>query len=545
MSTKISFFSLTLVCSFCFLFAVISPTYAAALPGNGSSLSISSTAVGLTFAGTSGNRYHFYLSVLLPIGLNPSNLTFGTPSTARSITDYDFISYAGNSVTVDFFYMSDGNSYTYQLKTLDTSFDLTQAEVISYGVVNVSLADVPGSTMFIYDKVLALRSWENVSHYLSSVGSTYALSTETTQVKDTDTTYSLTGSSSQAVTSVRNDSMLGIQYTTSPFVSSVGLTSSASDPSGMGSLVNNYYVLSSASLTGGLTSTTSFDLLHDEWGQFLDRVSTIGSLSLSRPAFNSFLPGDIYFPWASGSSMTVTPSSGFLYTNGLSPTYMTFVMDLSARPGSVSLSGVDLVSWSYSDGRLSIEAKKDNASGETSISLNSVSITLGSLGTNFPLLKIENFCVGSFEIPTMISNMDSTKQSNIIQRGFSNITSAISDLVSGLTLGYNSDTSSDLDSFNESASELDSSTTQYVEAEQSAMSASYTSPDGVQTSTVADYVSDFHPSISSYPSEVFGGFRIVGLVTNEMYERSGAFQYVVTFTLTLGCVLFVLGLRRR
>lgn len=515
MSTKIRLFSLTLVCSFCFLFAAISPTYAAALPGNGSSLSISSTAVGLTFAGTSGNRYHFYLSVQLPIGLNPSNLTFGTPTTARSITDYDFISYAGNSVTVDFFYMSDGNSYTYQLKTLDTSFDLTQAEVISYGVVGVSLADVPGSTMFIYDKVLALRSWENVSHYLASIDNNMSVSTTPLAIP----TYTYSADNHYDVLSGQ--------------LSSVSLTRTSDI---------TYRPVGSVSLTGGLTSTTNFDMLHDEWGQFLDRVSTIGSLSLSRPAFNSFLPGDIYFPWASGSSMTVTPSSGFLYTNGLSPTYMTFVMDLSARPGSVSLSGVDLVTWSYSDGRLTIEAKKDNASGDSTISLNSVSITLGSLGTNFPLLKIENFCVGSFEIPTMISNMDSSKQQNIVQRGFQNIQSTLNNLFSGLTEGYNSTTSEDLGNLESSSDEFNTATEDYLQDEADIMNYEITDSEG-NTATLTSYLTDFDPDPNSF-LELASAFAVVGTISNDIYNISGQYRFLLTFILTFGLVLFILQIRR-
>lgn len=545
---KVRFNNFVLVVAIVF-FLCVSPasTYAAALPGTPASVtpSISTDSVGLTVSGTAGNYYHYYLNVLLPIGLSPSNLTFGTPSTARPISEYDFISFSGNSLTVDFFYMSDGSTNTYQLKSIDPSVDMTESSVQTYGFIGIDRSAISGSTMFIYDKVLALRQWTNVSHYLSSVGSTYAISTETTRVQDTDTTYSLTGSSGLAVTSVHNDSMFGIQYTTSPFVSSVGLESSSNDPSGSGSHVSDYYVLSSAQLTGGLTSTTGFDLLTDEWGQFVDRVSTLARLQLSNPNFQYFIPGDFYFPASRGQDITITPGVGYIFTNGLTPTYITYVIDLDARPSSVSISGATLINSAYADGRLTIEARRDNQSTDSTITLSSIEITLSSIQTNKPIMKISNFCVGTFEIPTMISNMDSTKNQNLIQRGFSNITSAISDLVSSLTLGYNSDTSSDLNSFNESASELDTSTNQYVAAEESAMNASYTSPDGTQSSTVAEYVSDFNPSMSSYPSQIFSGFRIVGLVTNEMYQRSGAFQYVVTFTLTLGCVLFVLGLRRR
>lgn len=531
---KIRFFFITL---FCMLYLLISApsTYAAALPGNGSSLSISNTAVGLTFAGTSGNRYHYYLNVMLPIGLNPSNLTFGTPSTARTITEYDFISYSGNSLVVDFFYMSDGNTYTYQLATLDSAYDMSECEIVSYGVVSSSVADVPGSTMFIYDKVLALRQWMNTSHYLSSIDNNLSISSTSDQY--TARTYVL-DTTGQTVT------VQGQGYypeTTSTGVSMphyYNITSTSYDQYLTSARLStestkNLNYLTSAQLTGGLTSSTSFDILNDEWGQFVDRVSVIGSLSLSNPAFSQFLPGDIYFPFVDNQSMTITPSSGYIFTNGMTPTYMTFVIDLSARPSSVSLSGCDLVSWSYNAGRLTIEARKENQSTDSTISLNSISITLSAVRTSFPFIQISNFCVGTFEIGSMISAMDEQKNGNMFERGFKNIQSAFNSLLSGLTLGYNSDTSEDKASFDDSASELDTKTTEYVTAEETL------------TNTVSTHIDSFSPSFASTPSDTLAAFALVGTVTNQMYQRSGPFQYIISFTLTLGCVLFVLGLRKR
>lgn len=523
------------IVSLCILCVLSAPsTYAAALPGNGSSLSISNTAVGLTFSGTAGNRYHYYLNVMLPIGLNPSNLTFGTPSTARSVTEYDFISYSGNSLVVDFFYMSDGNSYTYQIKTLDTSFDMSQCEIVSYGIVGVSSADVPGSTMFIYDKVLALRTWMNTSHYLSSIDNNLSVSStsdqytaKTYELSTTNNSITVQGQGYYPETTSTGVSMPHYYNITSTsfdrYLTSAELSTESS---------KNLNYLTSAQLSGSLSTSTSFDLLQDEWGQFVDRVSTIRYLSLSQPSFSEFSPGDFYFPFTNRQTMTITPTTGYVMTNGMSPTFITFVIDISARPSSLSISGCDLITWSYNAGRLTVEARKTNQSTDSFIQLNSISISF-TLNSNFPLVQISNFCVGTFEVGSMISAMDEQKNSNFIERGFKNIQSALNSLLSGLTLGYNSDTSEDKASFDDSATQLDTKATQYVTAEETL------------TNTVSNHIDSFSPSFASTPSDTLAAFALVGTVTNQMYQRSGPFQYIITFTLTLGCVLFVLGLRKR
>lgn len=512
-----------------FLFAAPSLTYAVAVPGNISTLSVNSSSIGLSFSGTSLQRYHFLLSVQLPSGLNPLNLTFGTPSTYRSITDYDFISYAGNTVTVDFFYLSDGSSFTLQLVNRDNSFDLSDSIVLSYGVFQVSNNVPPGNTMFIYDKVLALRQWTNTSHYLSSVTSDYAISTTSQRVQDTDTHYSLNSQSNTALTSATYDDFMGLQTSSGYFVSSVSLTSDGSIATGTGPVVNSYDVLSDASLTGGLRSTLGVDISIDEWGQFVDRVSTIGSLSLSSPNFNNFLPSSCYFP--SVSSMSINPSSGYVFTNGFSPTYMTFVIDISSRPGSVSVSGCDLISWNYNSGRLTVECKKENATSDSTISLSSISISLSSLSSSLPLICLSNFCVGTFNIDSMISNMESSKTDNYLRQAFTNIQNSFNGLISSLLTGYNDDTSSALADLNDSNSEFSSSVSSYVQDEVAL------------TSQANSYIEAFEPS-SSLLSGFVPAFGLVSYVSETFYNSCGDFKYLITFILTLSCILFLLGIRR-
>lgn len=518
---------LTLYCSF---FAFAPTTYAAALAGNIGTLSVSESNIGITCVGDSGSLYHYYLNISLPIGLNPSLLQFGILSQSRSILDYDFISYAGNSLTVDFFYMSSGSLRNFNISCVDSAVDLTQCEIISYGFVLASEADVAGSPMFIYDKVLALRQWNNITHYLSSISSNYAIQTSTMEVKDTDSHYSLDSRYGSVVTGVSQNQYTGVVPTYGQAVTSVGLSSDTDSSTGLGPTVNTYNPLSSATLTGGLSSTLGMDINNDEWGQFLDRVSVISSLTVSTVS-NNFHPG--FFYMTRRTSMTITPNSGYLYTNGFSPTYITFMMDIDSRPGSVSLSGCDLDTWSFNNGRLVIEAHRENQSTDSTIDLSNISITLSNIEQDRPFICLSQFVVSSFDSPQAIANMDSTRNNNFLVRGLNNIQSSFNNLLSGLTTGYNSDTSEELSSFDTAAAQLDTTVTQYVTAEESL------------TNSVSTHVTSFNPSMSTTPVEIISAFGLVGTVANDMFNRSGAFQYVITFTLTLGCVLFVLGLRRR
>lgn len=531
MSARVKFIAFSLLSVF---FSILGPsfTYAAALPGtvSGTAVNVSSSSVSLSFSGTSGTRYHVFLEVNLPIDVNPSLLTFGTPATRRSITEYDFISYSGNVLTCDFFYLSDGNTYTYELRGVDSSIDLSSSSVISYGFVYVDVASISGSTMFIYDKYLAVKQWTNTSHYLSDISSTYAISTTSGQVEDTDTHYSLSGSTSSAVTSINSlNGQLWSSYGT--FVNRVSMDSDSDISSGLGPTVRSYNVLTDAQLTGGLRSTTGFDILLDEWGQYMDRVGVIPSIRLSSPLVQYYTLGDIYMPLQ--SSISLTPNGGFLYTNSLNITYITIVIDIDARPYSVSVDGCTLRTWSYSGGRLVLECYKENQSGTNQINLNSITLNLNDLRSNFPLMKISGLSVGTFDVPAMIGNMDEQQKKNIISRGFDSIRASLNNLLSGLTTGFNSDTSEELNSFDAQAAALDAKTTEYVQAEDQL------------TNSVGSYVTGFSPSFAGTPGGITAAFGLVSALTDDMYDNSGAFKYVVSFTLTLGCVLFVLGLRRR
>lgn len=531
LSLKFHFLLVSLMAFVCILTPLhYNQVMAAALPGNGASISITSGSVALSFSGTSGNRYHYFLVANLPVGLAPSNLYFGMPGSTRPISEYDFISYSGNTVTVDFFYLSDGSTYTYQLTCIDNSFDLLDTEVVTYGVVSVDQAAVPASSMFIYDKILAKNQWFNTYHYLSSVSADYALSTTQVRIEDTDTHYELNSSYNNALTSATYDDFMGLQTQSGSFVSSVGLRSDGSIATGMGPVANYYDALASAQLTGGLRSSTSFDLATDEWGQFIDRVSTISGLTLSNPSISNFTPSDCWLPSPLNQSLSVSPNNGYLFTNGFSPLYMTFVMDVTPRPVSVSLSGADLITWSYNGQRLVIEASQD-VSGQSTFDLSGISITFNTIRSNYPLMKISGFCVGSFNIGTMISNMDAEKNNNLLIRGFQNIQHSISNLFSGLTTGYSEDTSSDLANLNDSNTEFTSTVASYVETESQLATQSH------------EVISDFSPDLNMFTTFI-PAFGLVSYVNETIYNAAGSYKYLITFILTLSCVLFLLGIRR-
>lgn len=528
----INHLALTL-CSIVFFFLVIMPsTYAAAypLPGNIATLTQTSGEISLSFSSNTYNTY--FMEIELPVGSSVSNLYFGSSTSRRPVSQFDFISYAGNVLTVKF-NIRPLDSSTYVYGFYSGNIDLTKANITSYAVYPITPAEMQTNPMYIYDEYVMTHGWYNSFSSASGINNTLSVSNSTNTYNVPQYTLQTTSGTVSGTTSTVPQSFL-----TSATLNDFGYSDTLT------------YV-SSSQLVGSVYLTTAINSLLEQNDNYLNRLGTINRMNVNGV---SLVPGDYYIPYQ--SSFSFNPSNGVLHTKGWlnnMEEYFTFLVGMDANITQVSLSGSGTVVDSSCDGSqaaVSVGITLNTSSGAMTedIDLSDYTINLSLAPSGSPFVQFKYFYVGKSDMDTASQLAQDIDNQGFIRKRLDAISSGISNLLSGLTTSYNSDTSDALSDFDASESQLDQSMNQYTQAEDGLVNDSVPNPipGGEAFSPVNDYVSNFNPDVTTLTdNNIISAFKLVGNVTNYMYQTSGPFMHVITFTLTLGCVLFVVGLRRQ